>query len=239
MTNFNSPSIRNYHHLYCRYWTFYDEMVSWCYHNKTITTNFRPVTVKHNLCSCSFRDGEHFELKNKCKHRNQETKCCCVRSSVINCNYSSKYRNCINSNSSSSDSGDSQTLLMKDLSENHENSTDISSEDELEMKITEDMMAFFEHSARHKAEVALKKHRNSMEEDYCVDLEKLSVAGPLQRSTQPPAVQPNSRRIKEMKELYGEATPTIYGMETSLQLTFDKFCDLKQPKLWPNIPLKF
>ncbi|XP_022242020.1 uncharacterized protein F10E9.5-like isoform X2 [Limulus polyphemus] len=123
MTSFNSPSIRNYHHLYCRYWTSYDQMVSLC---KT-----------------------HFLY------------------------------------------------------------------------------------------TALKKDRQGMEEEYCVNLENLSVAGPLQRSTLPPALQPNSKRIEEMTELYGKAAQTIYGMETSLQLTFDKFCDLKQPKLWPNIPFKF
>ncbi|XP_013774872.1 gem-associated protein 8-like isoform X1 [Limulus polyphemus] len=240
MTSFNSPSIRNYHHLYCRYWTSYDQMVSWCCYNKMITMNFYPIPRKHNLCSCSFKDSKHFdEFKNKCELKHQETKCCCVRSSPINYNYPSKYGTCVNSCSASSDSEDSQTLLMKDLLEKHGNSTDNSSEDELEMEITEDMMAFFEHSARHKAELALKKDRQGMEEEYCVNLENLSVAGPLQRSTLPPALQPNSKRIEEMTELYGKAAQTIYGMETSLQLTFDKFCDLKQPKLWPNIPFKF
>jgi hypothetical protein len=54
----------------------------------------------------------------------------------------------------------------------------------------------------------------------------------------PPLNQIGLRRTKEMKLMYGEAAPMILGMETAMQLSFDRSCDLRQPKLWPNIPLK-
>lgn len=41
-----------------------------------------------------------------------------------------------------------------------------------------------------------------------------------------------------MKKLYGEDAAKILAMETAMQLTFDRNCDLKQPKYWPVIPLK-
>ncbi|XP_006816967.1 gem-associated protein 8-like [Saccoglossus kowalevskii] len=39
--------------------------------------------------------------------------------------------------------------------------------------------------------------------------------------------------------LYGKDAAVIHGMETALQLQFDRNCDKKQPKIWPTIPLKF
>jgi gem associated protein 8 len=54
----------------------------------------------------------------------------------------------------------------------------------------------------------------------------------------PPRKQIGLQRTEEMKVMYGEAAPMILGMETAMQLSFDRNCDLRQPKLWPNIPLK-
>lgn len=45
------------------------------------------------------------------------------------------------------------------------------------------------------------------------------------------------RRVSEMKLLYGDDAPKIIGMETAVQLSFNKYCDMKGPKYWPNIPL--
>jgi gem associated protein 8 len=41
-----------------------------------------------------------------------------------------------------------------------------------------------------------------------------------------------------MQLMYGKAAPMILGMETAMQLSFDRNCDLRQPKLWPHIPLR-
>lgn len=54
----------------------------------------------------------------------------------------------------------------------------------------------------------------------------------------PPSERPGERRGAEMKKLYGEDAAKIQGMETAMQLTFDRNCDKKQPKYWPVIPLK-
>ena len=41
-----------------------------------------------------------------------------------------------------------------------------------------------------------------------------------------------------MKILYGKGAAMIHGMETALQMTYDRNVDLKQPKTWPNMPLR-
>lgn len=38
-------------------------------------------------------------------------------------------------------------------------------------------------------------------------------------------------------ELYGMNASRIQAMETAIQLNFNRNCDRKQPKLWPNMPL--
>ncbi|KAL8190265.1 UNVERIFIED_CONTAM: Gem-associated protein 8 [Gekko kuhli] len=58
------------------------------------------------------------------------------------------------------------------------------------------------------------------------------------RSAQPPAEKPGERRLAEMKKLYGVGANKIQAMETTMQLSFDRNCDKKQPKYWPIIPLK-
>ncbi|KAJ6667549.1 hypothetical protein lerEdw1_016670 [Lerista edwardsae] len=58
------------------------------------------------------------------------------------------------------------------------------------------------------------------------------------RSVQPPAERPGERRMAEMKKLYGAGAGKIQAMETTMQLSFDRNCDKKQPKYWPIIPLK-
>lgn len=57
------------------------------------------------------------------------------------------------------------------------------------------------------------------------------------RSAEAPAERPGERRSAEMKRLYGKDAAKIQGMETAMQLTFDRNCDRKQPKYWPVIPL--
>lgn len=57
-------------------------------------------------------------------------------------------------------------------------------------------------------------------------------------SMAPPNERPGERRGAEMKKLYGEDAAKIQAMEAAMQLTFDRNCDLKQPKYWPVIPLK-
>lgn len=57
-------------------------------------------------------------------------------------------------------------------------------------------------------------------------------------TTAPPSEWLGERRKAEMNKLYGKDAAKIMAMEVAMQLTFDKKCDLKQPKYWPVIPLK-
>ena len=59
-----------------------------------------------------------------------------------------------------------------------------------------------------------------------------------ERTVEAAKERPGSRRTSEMKQLYGKGAAMIHGMETAIQMTFDRNKDLKQPKLWPNMPLR-
>lgn len=104
-----------------------------------------------------------------------------------------------------------------------------SNQDEFEFEVTEEMMDFFEQSIRHKME--LKEEREA-------ERKKAEKEKGFDDAGLPPRKQIGLQRTEEMKLMYGEAAPMILGMETAMQLSFDRNCDLKQPKLWPNIPLK-
>lgn len=46
------------------------------------------------------------------------------------------------------------------------------------------------------------------------------------------------QREEEMKSLYGDGVSMIVGMETAVQLSYERHCDTKSPNYWPNIPLR-
>nr|XP_015217242.1 PREDICTED: gem-associated protein 8 [Lepisosteus oculatus]XP_015217243.1 PREDICTED: gem-associated protein 8 [Lepisosteus oculatus]XP_015217244.1 PREDICTED: gem-associated protein 8 [Lepisosteus oculatus] len=105
------------------------------------------------------------------------------------------------------------------------------------MEITEELRQYFAETERHREE---RRKQQQLEEEQQsayvpADHDLYRVA---RRSAQPPRDQPGVRRGIEMKMLYGEDAAKIQGMETAMQLTFDRNCDLKQPKYWPVIPLK-
>ncbi|XP_014673251.1 PREDICTED: gem-associated protein 8-like [Priapulus caudatus] len=115
---------------------------------------------------------------------------------------------------------------------------------ELEMEITEEMKEFFAISARHRQERDAAKRRPTTtrdaageegEGDYVLaeDVSSLHIRA----TVAPPAERPGVRRAAEMRELYGAGHAMIHGMETAMQLSYDRDCDIKQPKLWPSIPL--
>jgi gem associated protein 8 len=41
-----------------------------------------------------------------------------------------------------------------------------------------------------------------------------------------------------MTKIYGKGAAMIHGMETALQMTYDRSVDIRQPPCWPNMPLK-
>ncbi|KAM7290460.1 gem-associated protein 8 [Ixodes scapularis] len=110
-------------------------------------------------------------------------------------------------------------------------------EEELEMEVTEEMIAFFAQSERHRRELrAARESRDN--EDKAREEGSTALSGPRPNDGPMSAGQRLSRRTAEMKSLYGKSAAMIHGMETAMQLSCDRFRDTKQPKHWPNIPLK-
>ncbi|KAJ8410136.1 hypothetical protein AAFF_G00211770 [Aldrovandia affinis] len=125
-------------------------------------------------------------------------------------------------------------------SESETDEQDTGSDSEIEcdvsnMEITKELRQYFAQTEKHREE--LKKQQEMEQEDVYVladqDLHRVSWSGAV-----PPSERPGERRGAEMKKLYGEEAAKIQGMETAMQLTFDRNCDRKQPKYWPVIPLK-
>ncbi|XP_069129706.1 gem-associated protein 8-like [Argopecten irradians] len=105
-----------------------------------------------------------------------------------------------------------------------------------EMEITDDMVEFFAKSEQHKKERDAKKTEKE-EEDNRLDLEgaKATKSAP---TTAAPQERPGVRRTQEMVLLYGKGAAMVHGMETAMQMSYDRNMDILQPKYWPNMPLK-
>ncbi|XP_059141819.1 uncharacterized protein LOC131929568 [Physella acuta] len=116
--------------------------------------------------------------------------------------------------------------------------SDEAEEEELEMEITDEMVQFFATSLKHKIErdnAKLDESGKEIEERINIEETKKGMSS---RSVKAPIERPGARRSHEMKEIYGAGAPMIHGMETALQMMFDRISDKFQPKLWPNMPLK-
>ncbi|XP_064413557.1 gem-associated protein 8 isoform X1 [Latimeria chalumnae] len=127
-------------------------------------------------------------------------------------------------------------------SEDEEDDDDSGSGDEIEcdvsnMEITEELRQYFAQTERHREELRRQQQLEAeCQDSYVAADHDLHVSAG--RTVQPPTERPGERRVAEMKRLYGEDAAKIQGMETAMQLTFDRNCDKKQPKYWPIIPLK-
>ncbi|CAL1536228.1 unnamed protein product [Lymnaea stagnalis] len=114
----------------------------------------------------------------------------------------------------------------------------LSDDENIEMEITEDMVQFFATSLKHKLERDNAKQDSDLENGQ----ERLNIEearkGQQSHSILAPREQPGVRRATELRELYGAGAPMIHGMETALQMTYDRFSDKFQSKMWPNMPLK-
>lgn len=45
-------------------------------------------------------------------------------------------------------------------------------------------------------------------------------------------------RLKEMENIYGDMAPKIMGMETAIELNYQRLAKKESHVYWPNIPLK-
>uniref|UniRef100_UPI00398EF2F6 gem-associated protein 8 isoform X1 n=2 Tax=Pristiophorus japonicus TaxID=55135 RepID=UPI00398EF2F6 len=127
-----------------------------------------------------------------------------------------------------------------DLNSDTEGETDSESEIECDVsnvEITQELRQYFEQTEKHREELKRQQQYDDEQQAMYVpaDRDFHNASG---RTVQPPAERPGERRMVEMKKLYGDDAAKIQGMETAMQLSFDRKCDKKQPKYWPVIPLK-
>lgn len=106
----------------------------------------------------------------------------------------------------------------------------------IEMEITGNMLEFLKKSMKHKK---ARDKTNTIQEVKYINVDEIPVervASDLHNniSTNVPDEQHQSDYI----HLYGADAPRIQAMETAIQLSFNRNCDRKQPKLWPNMPLQ-
>ncbi|KAK5616490.1 Gem-associated protein 8 [Crenichthys baileyi] len=106
------------------------------------------------------------------------------------------------------------------------------------MEISEELRQYFAQTERHREELKRQQEMEAEQQDSYVPADQDLHSVSRRSSAAPPSERPGERRVAEMKKLYGEDAAKILAMEAAMQLTFDRNCDLKQPKYWPVIPLK-
>ncbi|XP_070711898.1 gem-associated protein 8 [Pempheris klunzingeri] len=106
------------------------------------------------------------------------------------------------------------------------------------MEISEELRQYFAQTERHREELKKQQQMEAEQQDSYVPADQDLHAVSWQSRAAPPTERPGERRGAEMKKLYGKDSAKIMAMEAAMQLTFDRNCDLKQPKYWPVIPLK-
>lgn len=124
-----------------------------------------------------------------------------------------------------------------------EDEEESSSDSEIEcdvssMEISEELREYFAQTEKHREELKKQQQMEAEQQESYVPADQDLHGVSWRSSVAPPFERPGERRGAEMKKLYGENAAKILAMETAMQLTFDRKCDLKQPKYWPVIPLK-
>ncbi|KAF6210511.1 hypothetical protein GE061_013617 [Apolygus lucorum] len=99
--------------------------------------------------------------------------------------------------------------------------------------VTEEMMQFLEISMRHKASINVKKEEAKKR---VLNEAQMDERNATEDCLLPSDEADNERRHSEMTMLYGDKAPMIHGMETALQLTFNRQVDLHNPSYWPIHP---
>ncbi|XP_067661178.1 gem-associated protein 8-like [Haliotis asinina] len=110
---------------------------------------------------------------------------------------------------------------------------------QVEMEISDEMLDFFATSQKHRQQREAEKKEQIAKEkkDKRINIEDVR-GQQRERTSEAPSERPGLRRTSEMKLLYGTGAAMIHGMETALQMTYDRHLDANQPKYWPNMPLR-
>ncbi|XP_064637268.1 gem-associated protein 8-like isoform X2 [Lineus longissimus] len=206
---------------FSRYWQHYHSVMSWsrlqrCYHQQANDFYHRShrVLAQSQQPTSMFHHQENFRSDQFDPPRQQ----------FRGCQY--EYED--------EDSGDTDDCDDIDT-DSEEDSEDF------EMEITNEMLEFFTKSHQHRLERdaarASSDDNGDKKEQTRIDLATASVQKTKSDvTTKAPNERPGVRRTAEMKKLYGKSAAMIHGMETALQMTFDRNCDILQPTLWPIMP---
>ncbi|XP_069567896.1 gem-associated protein 8 isoform X2 [Brachyistius frenatus] len=106
------------------------------------------------------------------------------------------------------------------------------------MEISKELRQYFAQTERHREELKKQQQMETEQQEGYVQADQPLHAVSWQSSAAPPCERPDETRTAEMKKLYGKDAAKIQAMETAMQLTFNRNCDLKQPNYWPVIPLR-
>ncbi|KAL1776417.1 gem-associated protein 8 [Sigmodon hispidus] len=141
------------------------------------------------------------------------------------------------------DSSRTQASTREDEAPYVEEEMESDSDNEVEcnlsnMEIMEELRQFFAETERHKEEWQQQQQLDEERVDDYVNADH-GLYYNHHQSVEPRSEKPGEWRQAEMKRLYGDSAPKILAIEAAIQLSFDKYCDKKQPKYWPVIPLKF
>lgn len=226
---------------FSKYWQHYSEAMSWCRKHIHVYQNLMRKTSP--TASCVFQQCGPFPQR--CQSN-------LVYIPAWNHPYMCQQNNSINNSSSVKTNGSKRNhrrrrnakhRKTKSVSSSEVTSSETQTEtsEEFQMEITQDMIDFFAKTEAHRRERDEgRKAKNSEEhnESEHINVEDVKVTEMRKRTVEAPKERPGARRTAEMKLLYGKGAAMIHGMETALQMTYDRNTDLKQPKMWPNMPLR-
>lgn len=137
------------------------------------------------------------------------------------------------------EAGDASSEDEEDEEEEEDSSSDGDIEcDVSNMEISEELRQYFAQTEKHREELKKQQQIEAEQQDSYVPADQDLRSTSYKYTVAPPSERPGERRTAEMKKLYGKDASKIMAMEAAMQLTFDRNCDIKQPKYWPVIPLK-
>ncbi|XP_033646277.1 gem-associated protein 8-like [Asterias rubens] len=114
-----------------------------------------------------------------------------------------------------------------------------SSDDEsMEIEMSQEMIDFFKTSQKFREERDKAKAQAANTERKGNERKKKKNHRMESSDYRAPVERPDEGRRKEMKVLYGKDCARIHGMETAMQMQFDRNCDRFTPAFWPIVAIK-
>ncbi|XP_051870295.1 gem-associated protein 8 [Pristis pectinata] len=218
------------HRMYSRFWQHYQQAMGWLQkhkraYRKAVRSFENSPWYNTESTAIRFTDWDHGSSCYSSRHAWQDDPS------------QSKWQQCPCSSDNEEENLEDETDINSDTEEESDTENELEC-DVSNVEITEELRQYFEQTEKHREELKRQQQFDAEQQMTYVlaDRDFHNASG---RTIQPPAERPGERRMVEMKRLYGDGAAKIQGMETAMQLSFDRQCDKKQPKYWPVIPLKF